>query len=82
MNKRKRYANKKHRKNKDRLKRLKVESLQLKKPVRKVSKPKAEAEVKEESKPEKKKTVAKKAPAKKKTATKKAPAKKKAAAKK
>jgi len=36
----------------------------------------------QESKPEKKKTVAKKAPAKKKTTAKKAPAKKKAAAKK
>ena len=86
MNKRKRNANKKHRKNVNRIKNLQKESLKLKKVTKPIKVKKDSEEVKEQATakkaPAKKKAAAKKAPAKKKAAAKKAPAKKKATAKK
>ena len=85
MNKRKRNANKKHRKNVNRIKNLQKESLKLKKVTKPIKVKKDSEEVKQtaaKKAPAKKKTATKKAPPKKKAAAKKAPAKKKAAAKK
>ena len=75
MNKRKKVANKKHRKNKNRLKELKRISLKLKKDTKKITTPKTE--IKETPKKEPvKKAATKKEPAKK-AVTKKKPATKK-----
>ena len=81
MNKRKKLANKKHRKSKARMKRLNVESLKLKRNIKPVVSPEEKKEKVETEKEVSKKTAAKKAPAKK-TTTKKAPAKKAPAKKK
>ena len=86
MNKRKKLANKKHRKSKARMKRLNVESLKLKRNIKPVVSPEEKKEMVETEKEVSKKTTAKKAVTKKapakKAATKKAPAKKAPAKKK
>ena len=86
MNKRKRNANKKHRKNVNRIKNLQKESLKLKKVTKPIKVKKDSEEIKEQAAakkgPPNKNGSSKKAPAKKHAAAKKAPAKKKATAKK
>ena len=80
MNKKKKLANKKHRKNRDRVKALRQESLKKAKKPAKVKAPVEDVKIAEVDTP--KKTTAKKKPAAKKTAAKKKPAAKKTAAKK